>query len=80
MTTEQVKKTHAYKTIMQIVENTRRVKERIEILSDRFHVENKAMGSGGVGQVKELKDHFRVQVSYGIGKWNYAYCVILYKS
>jgi hypothetical protein len=39
----------------------------------------KPMGSGGVGQIKEMKDNsIRVQISYGHGRNNYANCAIIY--
>lgn len=37
------------------------------------------MGSGGVGQIKEMSDHYRVQVGYGVGKHNYATAAIIKK-
>jgi len=37
------------------------------------------MGPGGVGQVIEMKNHYRVQIGYGHGRNNYAMAVYLAK-
>lgn len=37
------------------------------------------MGSGGVGQIKEMSDHYRIQIGYGVGKHNYATAAIIKK-
>ena len=37
-----------------------------------------AMGSGGVGQTKQMRDgSVRVQLSYGRGRYNYAHVAII---
>jgi len=44
-----------------------------------WKVARKPMGSGGIGQVVEMSDHFRVQFTYGVTRHNYAYCIIVEK-
>lgn len=69
------------KTITKVVNENKRVSDRIEKLQELgYSVAEFAMGSGGVLQVKELKNKIRVQISYGRGKWNYAYAVSLKKN
>lgn len=78
-TIEQIKQSAEYKAVMEIVRNNRLCTKRNEALRNAgYTIETKAMGSGGVGQVKLTKRaQYRVQVSYGTGKYNYAYCVTL---
>lgn len=69
------------KTITKVVNENKRVSDRIEKLQELgYLVAEFSMGSGGVLQVKELKDETRVQISYGRGKYNYAYAVSLKKN
>ena len=69
------------KTITKVVNENKRVSDRIEKLQELgYSVAEFAMGSGGILQVKELKDETRVQISYGHGKYNYAYAVSLKKN
>ena len=69
------------KTITKVVNENKRVSDRIEKLQELgYSVAEFSMGSGGVLQVKELKDEKRVQISYGRGKYNYAYAVSLKKN
>ena len=69
------------KTITKVVNENKRVADRIEKLQELgYSVAELAMGSGGVLQVKELKDETHVQISSGRGKYNYAYAVRLKKN
>ena len=69
------------KTITKIVNENKRVSDRIEKLQELgYSVAEFAMGTGGVLQVKELKDEIRVQISYGHGRSNYAYAVSFKKN
>ena len=77
MTTQQE---NDYKIICQVIDNTRLVSERIEKLENLgYLVLEFPMGTGGVKQVKELKNETRIQISNGRGKYNYAYAVRLIK-
>ena len=43
-----------------------------------YWFDDKSMGSGGVGQVNEMKDGtVRFQIGYGRGKYNYARVLIV---
>jgi len=67
-------------TIYQVINSCKRVSERIESLESKgFIVDEKPMGSGGVGQVQQMADHYRVQISAGYGRNNYAKVVLLNK-
>lgn len=69
------------KTITKVVNENKRVSDRIKKLRKfGYSVSECSMGSGGVLQVKELKDETRVQISYGHGRYNYAYAVRLKKN
>lgn len=66
--------------ITDIVKSSRLISDRIiKLKAAGFYVGRFYMGSGGVLQVKSLKAEYRVQISHGIGKHNYAYVVVLYK-
>lgn len=80
MTVKNMKKTDL-KTITKVVNENKRVSDRIEKLQKLgYSVAEFAMGSGGVLQVKELKCETRVQISYGHGRYNRAYAVSLKKN
>lgn len=77
---ENFKKSKDYKLIMQIVMKYNRVADREKDLQKKgYTVDIFPIGSGGVGQVKEMSDHFRIQVGYGAGKYNYAKVVCVLK-
>lgn len=69
------------------VANYRLVNERIEYLNEllannyfasNFYFSRKAMGSGGAGQMKEMKDGtVRFQLGYGVTRHNYADVLII---
>ena len=62
--------------VSNAIANHRKTSDRIAALEARaFEVVEKAMGSGGVGQLK----NGYIQISYGRGKWNYAKVVKLNK-
>lgn len=66
--------------VMRIVSKHRKIKDRIAHLEKKgYIVINCPMGVGGVGQVKEYVDEYRVQISAGKGLHNYAYAVCLSK-
>lgn len=74
------KKRRAYKKIMKVVDRNRLVSDRAsELKGMGYSVEEIAMGSGGVGNVKETQSEYRVQIGYGKGKWNYASTVVIKK-
>lgn len=80
MTVKNMKKLDL-KTITNVVNENKRVSDRIEKLQKLGYTVSKyAMGPGGVLQVKELKHETRVQISYGRGYYNYAYAVSLKKN
>ena len=68
------------KKIEKVVRENYFVKDRVEILTDLgYNVEIRAMGSGGLLQRKDMKNGIvRIQISYGWGRYNYAYCVELF--
>ena len=73
-------KTSDLKTITKVVNENKRVSDRIEKLQKLgYTVAEFAMGSGGVLQCKELIDETRVQISYGHGRSNYAFAVSIKK-
>ena len=77
---KEVKESATYKQIMQIVAANKTVSDReTELHKAGFTYNTFPMGSGGVGQVKIMADHIRVQIGYGVGKHNYATAVILKK-
>lgn len=68
------------KDVFKAQSKFRNVTKRNEYLESLgYEIERKPMGSGGVGQIKEMTNlkEFRVQTSYGIGTYNYAYCIII---
>jgi len=69
-----------YKQIMKVVEKHRLVEDRVNDLeSNGFTVEKVPMGSGGIGQIKEMQNEYRIQIGYGQTKHNYAHAVIIQK-
>lgn len=70
---ETIKKSAEYRKAMSIVRGTRLVKDRIAFLSPEFSHEVRPMGSGGVGNIRILRDGtIYVQISAGKGRHNYA--------
>ena len=68
------------KEVKTIISKHRLVKDRVkELYKNGYNIEECAMGSGGVGQIKTLKNEVRIQVGYGHGRYNYAKCVIINK-
>lgn len=64
--------------IQEVVLENHLVSDRIKKLRKMgYTVDIRRMGSGGVMQIKRLKNETRIQVSYGYGKYNYAYVVII---
>lgn len=77
---KRVKESKQYKAILNIISSNRTKSERETALHKAgFDYATFPMGSGGVGQVRVMSDHVRVQASYGTGKHNYALAVILKK-
>lgn len=68
------------KQIIDVIYNHRLIEDRITILKSRgFNISYHAMGKGGIGQVRETKKEYRVQIGYGRSIYNYAYCVVIKK-
>ena len=66
--------------VKTIISKHRLVSDRVNELSKNgYNIKECAMGSGGVGQIKVLKDEVRIQVGFGHGKHNYAKCVTINK-
>lgn len=69
------------KQISDVIKEYRLIEDRISALKKRgFNIGYHAMGSGGVGQVRETKKEYHVQIGYGRGLYNYVYCVVIQKS
>ncbi len=74
-TSDKVKQTNFYRTISEIIKSERLVKNRAERIENElgYQVETLPMGSGGVGQVKEMANGMvRIQIGYGVSNHNYA--------
>lgn len=82
ITSECIRFLEEYSTIMNIVHSYHFVNDRIEALKKiGYKPYIFPMGSGGVGQIKKTCDRsFRVQISYGESRYNYAWCVNLKKN
>lgn len=66
--------------IQSVIIKHRLVKDRVNELHDLgYTCFERRCGSGGKGQVINLKNEIRVQIGYGHGKQNYAMCVIINK-
>ncbi len=64
--------------IRKVIKNNRLISKRLSILKSKgYTVKCLPMGSGGVGQVINVSEETRVQVSYGWSIHNYAYAVVL---
>jgi hypothetical protein len=75
-----VKESRPYEDIVMVWGMFSKVAKRTEQLKKwNYKCVNVAMGSGGVGQVKEVNGKIRVQYSFGTGKWNYAMAVEIEK-
>jgi len=69
-----------YKEIMNVVNKHNRVINREnELMEMGYCVAERRMGSGGVGQIKNLKNEIRIQIGYGHTGNNYASCIIIKK-
>lgn len=65
---------------LRAIKRHRLSSNRIDELREKgYTVKRVPMGSGGVGQIKQLKNEFRFQITYGTGRYNYAYAVIVSK-
>lgn len=67
----EVKHSDAYKRVLSIIKAERLISDRIKLIGAE-HVEEKAMGSGGVGQVKVINGYVYVQIGSGHSIHNYA--------
>lgn len=69
----------AEKVVKRSIENHSKIDNRVlELENMGFTIEEKAMGSGGVGQVRTMKSgEVRIQIGCGHSRHNYAKCVIL---
>lgn len=69
-----------YAVIMSAIDSHRLVADRVkEIEAAGISVDEFPMGSGGVRQIKEMRDHYRVQVGFGVSNHNYAQAAIIQK-
>lgn len=68
------------KEIENAINSNMLVDDRAEALEvSGYEIDTFAMGSGGVGQVVEMKDHYRIQIGYGVSRHNYAKAVVIKK-
>lgn len=75
-----VDKQRTLETIEKIIYENRLVFDRELALQDAGIAHDTfPMGSGGVGQIVEMSDHYRIQIGYGVGKHNYAPAAIIKK-
>jgi cysteine sulfinate desulfinase/cysteine desulfurase-like protein len=75
---EKFKASADYTIIKSVIERHYHIRERIRALSNiGYDVEHVPMGSGGVGQIKNVKNAIRMQISCGHGKHNYANAVVI---
>ena len=62
--------------IEKSIKENRLVNDRCDYINEKLGTGTcyeKAMGSGGVGQIKVLENgKIIIQIGYGVGKWNYA--------
>ena len=60
--------------IKRIIRDNRLIEDRVSILEQHgYKIGSFAFGSGGVGQIKEMKSGItRIQISYASGSYNYA--------
>lgn len=60
--------------IQRIIRDNRLIEDRVRLLKQHgYEIGSFAFGSGGVGQIKEMKSGItRIQISYASGKYNYA--------
>lgn len=76
---QNIKETEQYKKVMAHTA-ARLVSDRVKALEKQgYKIGRFAMKAGGIGQVREMKDHYRIQIGYGVGRYNYAYAVVLPK-
>ena len=76
--TEETKK--AIAEIKEVIASEKHLNVRAQRIYDLgYSVIEVPMGAGGVGQVREMNDCYRVQISHGKGKYNYAYAAIISK-
>jgi len=70
-----------FEEIKNVVKSSRLVDDKVNKLTELgYDVQELPMGSGGVLQVKEMRDGtIRVQIGYGHGRYNYAMCVVINK-
>lgn len=66
-----VKKSKSYKFIISTIKSNHFISDRIKMIGAEY-VEKKAMGSGGVGQVKIIKGYVFIQIGSGHSINNYA--------
>jgi len=60
--------------IRKVVKDNRLIEDRVRLLKQHgYEIGSFAFGSGGVGQIKEMKSGItRIQISYASGSYNYA--------
>lgn len=73
---DEIRKTEAYKYVSQVITDNKKVIDREKALGFG-NIEEKAMGSGGVGQIKIISGFVYMQLAYGHSRSNYASVVKL---
>lgn len=73
---EEVQKSQVYKYVRNIIANNKKIADREKALGYE-NIEEKAMGTGGVYQLRVISGFVYMQIGYGHGKWNYASVVRL---
>ena len=68
---DEIKSSKSYKNVLNIIKENHFVNDRINQLEDE-EITEKAIGTGGVGQMKIIKEYVYIQIGSGHGKWNYA--------
>lgn len=65
--------------ITQVIKSNRFIKDRINKLQSLgFEIQYKAMGNGGILQVKNCRNHkTAIQIGYGKSRYNYAYVAMI---
>ena len=71
---EEIKKSDNYKKVISIINSHRLISDREQAIGIN-NIEEKAMGAGGVGQIKLFKGFVYVQIGCGHTNWNYASAV-----
>ena len=72
---DEIKSSKSYKNVLNIIKENHFVNDRIDRLEEEdidIEITEKAMGPGGVGQMKIIKEYVYIQIGSGHGRCNYA--------